>query len=64
MVAWTNACRFGVDWVQLKAAAFSPSGPVSWYGVARPLALSGFAGTMRPQSMLAAVGEGDAVGVA
>jgi hypothetical protein len=31
-----------------------PSDPVSWYGVARPLALSGFAGTMMSQLTLTA----------
>ena len=40
--------------VQPDAAGEVPSGPVSWYGVARPLALSGFAGTMMSQLTLAA----------
>jgi hypothetical protein len=35
--------------VHPEAAADVPDGPVSWYGVARPRALSGLAGTMMPQ---------------
>jgi len=41
--------------VQPDAAGVVPAGPVSWYGVARPGALSGFAGTMMVQLTLAAV---------
>ena len=44
-----------------------PSGPVSWYGVASPLAVSGRAGTMIVQSVFAAGGaaaaDGDAAPV-
>ena len=55
MVAWTNAPRLAaLVIVQPDAAGEVPSGPVSWYGVARPLALSGFAGTMMSQLTLAA----------
>jgi len=35
--------------VQPDAAGLSPFGPVSWYGVARPAAVSGLAGTMMSQ---------------
>jgi hypothetical protein len=41
--------------VQPDAAGVIPFGPVSWYGVARPCADSGFAGTMMLQLTLAAV---------
>src|ERR1700761_1293587 len=41
--------------VQPESSADIPSGPVSWYGVARPFADSGFAGTMMSQLTLAAV---------
>jgi hypothetical protein len=41
--------------VQPDCAGVIPSGPVSWYAVARPLADSGFAGTMMSQLTLAAV---------
>jgi hypothetical protein len=41
--------------VQPDCAGLIPSGPVSWYGVARPCADSGFAGTMMSQLTLAAV---------
>ena len=46
MVAWTNAPRLSelIIW-QPVAAGDPPAGPVSWYGVARPLAVSGWAGT-------------------
>ena len=55
MVAWTNAPRLAaLVIVQPDAAGVVPSGPVSWYGVARPRALSGFAGTMMSQLTLAA----------
>ena len=55
MVAWTNAPRLAaLVIVQPDAAGDVPSGPVSWYGVARPRALSGFAGTMMSQLTLAA----------
>jgi hypothetical protein len=36
------------------AAGVIPFGPVSWYGVARPCAVSGFAGTTMSQLTLAA----------
>ena len=50
MVAWTNAPRLAaLVMVQPEFAADVPAGPVSWYGVARPRALSGFAGTMMSQ---------------
>ena len=39
--------------MQPDAAGVVPPGPVSWYGVARPCALSGFAGTMMSQLTLA-----------
>jgi hypothetical protein len=41
--------------VQPDCAADIPFGPVSWYGVASPVADSGFAGTMMSQLTLAAV---------
>jgi hypothetical protein len=41
--------------VQPDCAGVIPPGPVSWYAVARPLADSGFAGTMMSQLTLAAV---------
>jgi hypothetical protein len=40
--------------VQPDCAGLIPPVPVSWYGVARPLALSGFAGTMMSQLTLGA----------
>ena len=40
--------------VQPDCAAVIPPVPVSWYGVARPVALSGFAGTMMSQLTFAA----------
>jgi hypothetical protein len=40
--------------VQPESAGDVPFGPVSWYGVARPCALSGLAGTMMSQSVLSA----------
>ena len=50
MVAWTNAPRLAaLVMVHPEVAADVPAGPVSWYGVARPRALSGFAGTMMSQ---------------
>ncbi len=50
MVAWTNAPRLAaLVMVQPEFAADVPAGPVSWYGVARPCALSGWAGTMMSQ---------------
>ena len=56
MVAWTNAPRLvALVIVQPDAAGVVPSGPVSWYGVARPFALSGFAGTMMLQLTLTVV---------
>jgi hypothetical protein len=41
--------------LQPDCAGVIPFGPVSWYGVARPCADSGFAGTMMSQLTLAAV---------
>src|SRR5271166_70568 len=59
MVAWTNAPRLtALVIMQPDAAGDVPSGPVSWYGVARPRALSGFAGTMMSQLTLAAAAAG------
>src|SRR5581483_11998843 len=50
IVAWTNAPRLSELTIsQPDAAADVPAGPVSWYGVARPFALSGLAGTMMAQ---------------
>src|SRR5712691_7342650 len=50
MVAWTNAPRLAaLVMVQPEFAADVPPGPVSWYGVARPRALSGLAGTTMSQ---------------
>ena len=40
--------------MQPDCAGVIPSGPVSWYGSARPCADSGFAGTMMSQLTLAA----------
>jgi hypothetical protein len=40
--------------VQPDCAGVIPPGPVSWYGVDRPFADSGFAGTMMSQLTLAA----------
>src|SRR5579859_418417 len=54
MVACTKACSAGLAWVQPEAAGSWPPGPVSWYGVARPAAVSGRAGTMSSQSMFCA----------
>src|SRR6266851_386152 len=55
MVAWTNAPRLAALVImQPDAAGVCPFGPVSWYGVARPSALSGFDGTMMSQLTLAA----------
>ncbi len=55
MVAWTNAPRLtALVIVQPDAAGVVPPGPVSCHGVARPCALSGFAGTMMSQFTLAA----------
>jgi hypothetical protein len=39
--------------VQPDPAGLIPSGPVSWYAVARPCAVSGWAGTMMSQLTLA-----------
>ncbi len=70
MVACTKAPRSGLSSVQPDAAGDSPSGPVSWYGVARPAALRGCAGTMISQLSFAAgagavaVADGQGVGVA
>jgi hypothetical protein len=53
--------------VQPEAAADIPAGPVSWYGVARPWALSGLPGTTMSHDTLAAaaaaVAAADAVAV-
>src|SRR5437899_2779281 len=62
MVASTNA-----DWAVSASSHLPPFGSVatSWYGVARPVALSGSAGTTREQSGLGgAAGAGAAVGAA
>src|SRR5580698_8585913 len=65
MVAWTKAPRAAeLAMLQPDAAGDAPFGPVSWYGVARPRALSGFAGTMMSQLTLAAAGAAGAVAVA
>ncbi|HUY50333.1 MAG TPA: hypothetical protein VMV92_32280, partial [Streptosporangiaceae bacterium] len=55
--------------VQPDCAGVIPAGPSSWYGVARPAALSGFAGTMIRHDTFAtaaaaAAAVGDAVAVA
>src|SRR5438034_10440589 len=55
MVAWTNAPRAAaLAMLQPESAGDAPFGPVSWYGVARPCALSGSAGTTMSQSVLSA----------
>src|SRR6266699_380892 len=55
MVAWTNApSAAALAMLQPESAGDAPFGPVSWYGVARPCALSGSAGTMMSQSVLSA----------
>ncbi len=55
IVAWTNAPRLAkLAIVHPDAAGVCPFGPVSWYGVARPWAVSGFAGTMMSQLTFAA----------
>src|ERR1700722_7784804 len=55
MVAWTNAPRAAaLAMVQPDCCGLIPSCPVSTYGVARPCAVSGFAGTMMSQLTLAA----------
>src|SRR6266700_3426429 len=55
MVAWTNApSAAALAMLQPESAGDVPFGPVSWYGVARPCALSGSAGTMMSQSVLSA----------
>ena len=58
MVAWTNAPRLTelIIW-QPESAGEVPAGPVSRYGVASPFAVSGCAGTMMSQSVLAAEDE-------
>src|ERR1700735_3061251 len=59
MVACTKAPRLtALDISHPDCAGVCPSVPVSWYGVARPRALSGFAGTMMSQLTLLAVGVG------
>jgi hypothetical protein len=68
MVAWTKAPRFALlAMVQPDASGVAPSVPVSCHGVASPVALSGSAGTMIAQLVLAAatgvVGVGDGQGV-
>jgi len=59
--------------VQPDASGVIPSGPVSWYAVARPFAVSGWAGTMMSQltfavavvaTLLVAEGVGVADGLA
>jgi hypothetical protein len=71
IVACTNAPRLPtLAMVQPEAAGDIPPGPVSWYGVARPWALSGLGGTMMSHDTLAAavaavaVAEADGHGVA
>ncbi len=65
MVAWTKAPRFpALAMVQPEAAGVIPLAPVSWYGVARPCADSGFAGTMMSQETLAAAAAAAAAAVA
>src|SRR5437870_1306674 len=55
MVAWTKAPRAAaLAMLQPESAGDVPFGPVSWYGVARPCALSGLAGTMMSQLTLSA----------
>src|SRR6202044_2636615 len=54
MVACTKAPRLTALVISHPdCAGVWPSVPVSWYGVARPRALSGFAGTMMSQLTLA-----------
>ena len=56
IVAWTKAPRLAaLVIVQPDCSGVIPPVPVSWYGVARPVALSGFAGTMMSQLTFAAV---------
>ena len=65
IVACTNAPRLAkLAMVQPEAAGDIPSGPVSWYGVARPWALSGLGGTMMSHDTLAAAAAALAVAVA
>jgi hypothetical protein len=65
IVACTNAPRLPtLAMVQPEAAGDIPSGPVSWYGVARPRALSGLGGTMMSHDTLAAAVAALAVAVA
>src|ERR1700733_7700557 len=55
MVACTKAPRLAALVISHPdCAGVCPSVPVSWYGVARPRALSGFAGTMMSQLTLTA----------
>ena len=55
IVACTKAPRFAeLAVVQPDAAGVIPAGPVSWYGVARPAAVSGSAGTIMSQLTFAA----------
>ncbi len=64
IVAWTNAPRLPkLAMVQPDACGVIPFGPVSWYGVARPCADSGFAGTTMSQDTLAAAAAAGAVAV-
>src|ERR1700753_1386374 len=61
IVAWTNAPRLAkLAIVHPEASGDAPSVPVSWYGVARPAALSGCAGTMMSQLTLTGSGAGAA----
>jgi hypothetical protein len=65
IVACTNAPRLAtLAMVQPEASGDIPSGPVSWYGVARPWALSGLGGTMMSHDTLAAAAAALAVAVA
>ena len=64
IVAWTNAPRLPkLAMVQPDAAGVIPPVPVSCYGVDRPVALSGLAGTMMSQYTLAAAAGAVAVAV-
>src|SRR5882757_927047 len=62
MVACANAPRLAkLAMVHPDACGDIPLGPVSWYGVARPCAVSGLAGTTSTQLTLAAAAAGAAV---
>jgi hypothetical protein len=65
IVACTNAPRLAkLAMVQPDASGDIPSGPVSWYGVASPWALSGLGGTTMSHDTLAAAAAALAVAVA